>query len=153
MSKLTRSGSYWSQVERKRHHRSSRLVTTSRSRSSLKARLPTKAMRLISVDVALVDLEDDVDAVLVEADDLRLDASHRSGRAGIEIQDALPVGLRQRRGEDGARAQLQLGPQLLVGDLVVALEGDPVDDRVLDHLHDQRVALAARLTSWNRPVA
>ena len=35
------------------------------------------------------------------------------------------------------------GPQLIVGELVVALEGDAVDQRVLDHAHDQRVALAA----------
>ena len=44
--------------------------------------------------------------------------------------------------EHGARPQLQLGAQLLVGELVVALEGDAVDDRVLDHLHHQRVATA-----------
>ena len=49
MSKFTRSGSYSSLVDRKRQIASSRLAITSRSRLSLKAWLPTKAMRLTSV--------------------------------------------------------------------------------------------------------
>ena len=107
MSKFTRSGSYWSRLDRKRHHASSRLLITSLSRPSLKAWLPTKVMRLISV-AAFVDLEHHVDAVLAEPDDLGL---HRRGVVAApwhRVEDALPVRLRQRRREHRARAQLQL---------------------------------------------
>ena len=38
-------------------------------------------------------------------------------------------------------------------ELVVALEGDAVDDRILGHPHDQRIAVAPQLTSENSPVA
>ena len=82
-------------VDRKRQNASSRLLITSRSRLSLKAWLPTKAMRLTSVVVALVDLEHHVDAVLVEPDDLRLDGRGEAAALGVEVEDALPVGLRR----------------------------------------------------------
>ena len=50
--------------------------------------------------------------------------------------------LGQRRREHRARLELHLRTKLVVGQLVVALEGDAVDQRVLDQAHDQRVALA-----------
>ena len=55
------------------------------------------------------------------------------------------VGLGERGGEHRARAQLQFRAELVVGDLVVALIGDAVDDWVLDHAHNEVVAHAAEL--------
>ncbi len=91
--------------------------------------------------LALVDLENDVHPVLLEADDLRLHARIEPSTLDIEIENALPVSLRQRGSEYGAGTELQVGPQLLVRELVIPLESDPIDDRVLDHLHDERIAL------------
>ena len=93
--------------------------------------------------LALVDLEHHVHAVLVQVDDLRLDRRGITAGFGVAVQDALPVGLRQLRREHRAGTKLQLAPQLVVTQLVVALEGDAVDDGVLDHLHHQAIALTA----------
>ena len=43
-------------------------------------------------EFALVDLEHDVDAVLVELDDLRLDAGGEAALAAIELDDPRDVG-------------------------------------------------------------
>ena len=92
-------------------------------------------------DVAFVDLEDEIDAALVELDDLGLDRGVVAAAAAIDRQDALDVGLHARAREDLARLGLHLVAQLVVLDLAVTLEGDAVDDRVLRHLHDQGRAL------------
>ena len=97
---------------------------------------------LISVDRAVVDLEHHVDAVLIEPDDLRIDPRVVVALLGIHIEDVLPVLLGQRRREHGARLELHLRAKLIVGQLVVALEGHAVDQRILDHVHHQRVAFA-----------
>ena len=47
-----------------------------------------------------------------------------------------------RAGVDGAGLELDFGDQRVVLDLLVAFEGDPGDDRVLDHDDDDRAALA-----------
>ena len=86
--------------------------------------------------VALGDLEHEVHAVLLELDDLRLDGRGIAPLAPIDIEDALHVGLNAGAGEDGARLQLHLVAQRLGVDLAVALEGDLIDDRVLDDRHD-----------------
>ena len=53
----------------------------------------------------LVDLEHDVDAVLVELDDLRLDAGGVAALAAIELDDPGDVGAGARAGEDLARRE------------------------------------------------
>ena len=97
---------------------------------------------LISVDRAIVDLEHHIHAVLIEPDDLRIDPRVVVAALGVQIEDTLPVLLGQRRREHRARLELHLRTKLVIGQLVVALEGDAVDQRVLDQTHDQRIAFA-----------
>ena len=58
--------------------------------------------------VAFVDFEHDVDAVLVELDDLGLDARGEAALAAIKLEDPVDVGARGRAGEDLARRELDL---------------------------------------------
>src|SRR5579859_6104519 len=51
----------------------------------------------------------------------------------VDFNDALGVRLHQRTGERAARLRLDFGRELLVLDLLVPLEGDAIDDRILDH--------------------
>ncbi len=60
--------------------------------------------------------------------------------AVIDFDDALHVGLHRRLRQGAARLRLHFGFQLLVLGLLVALEGDPVDHRVLHHRDDQPAA-------------
>ena len=66
---------------------------TSRSWLSEKARLPMKLMPLTLVARALVDLEHEIHAVLLELDDLGLDGGGEAALAAIDVEDALHVGL------------------------------------------------------------
>ncbi len=92
-------------------------------------------------DVAFVDLEHEIDAALVELDDLGFDRGVVAAAASIDRQDALDVGLHARAGEDLARLGLHLVAQLVVLDLAVTFEGDAIDDGVFHDLHDQGRAL------------
>ena len=83
------------------------------------------------------DLEHQVDAVLLQLDDLRLDGGGEAAVAAIQFEDALDVVLDLGAGVDHARPQLRLGLHLLVLEALVTLEGDAVDDGVLDDPHDQ----------------
>ena len=83
-----------------------------------------------------MDLEHNVDAVLVQLDDLGLHRGGEAAAAGIGVQDALAVGLDLLGGEDRALAQLHLGVQVGVAELAVAFIGHAVDQRILGHLHD-----------------
>jgi hypothetical protein len=91
----------------------------------------------------LGDLEDDVDAVLLELDDLRLDPGGEAALAAVELDDPGDVGARLGAGEDLARRELDLGVDLLVLEPLVALEDDAVDDRVLADLDDDVAGIAA----------
>src|SRR5690606_16831443 len=84
----------------------------------------------------LVDDEDDVDAVLVELDDLRIDAGGVAALAAIEFDDPGNVRAGARSGEDLARRQPDFRHDLVVLDAAIAFEDDPVDDRILAHLDD-----------------
>ena len=90
--------------------------------------------------VAFVDLEDEIDAVVRQLDDLRIDRDVEAAAAAIDFDDALHVGLHRRPRQRAARLRLHFGLELLVLDLLVALEGDAVDDRVLDHGDDEAAA-------------
>ena len=100
---------------------------------------------------SLVDLEHHVDAVVGQADDLRLDGRGVAGRRGILVENALAVGIGKLRREHRALAQLYRGPQLRVVELVVALEGDGVDDRVLGDVDHERVALTLEADILEQP--
>ena len=102
---------------------------------------------------ALVDLEHEIDAVVRQLDDLGLDADVEAAAAPIDLDEARDVRLHDRARKRAAFLRLDFGLELLVLDLLVALEGDAVDDRILDDRDDQPAALDARRTSWNRPVA
>ena len=54
--------------------------------------------------------------------------------AVIDLDDALHVGLHGRPRQRPARLRLNFGLELFVLGLLVALEGDPIDHRVLDHV-------------------
>ena len=93
------------------------------------------------------DFVDDVDAVLLEFDDLRLDGGGEQTLLLVHVQDALHVGLGLGLCEHGARAELDFALQRFVLDVLVAFEDDLVDDRVLDeeHDHDRAAALYAHV--------
>ena len=73
--------------------------------------------------------------------------------AAIDVENALHVGLDLGARIDRARLELHLGLQRVGVDLAVALEGDLIDDGVLDDV--TTTALPSRLmcTSAKRPVA
>ena len=91
---------------------------------------------------ALIDLEHDVDAVVLEIDDFRIDLRRVEALAAVDVENALHVRLHARARVDGAGLELDFGGQRVVLDLPVAFEGDPGDDRVLDHDDDDRAAFA-----------
>ena len=80
-----------------------------RRRSSAKLLVAEDVDRADLGEVAFVDFEHDVDAVLVELDDLRLDARGEAALAAIELEDPVDVGANRRAGEDLARRELDLG--------------------------------------------
>jgi hypothetical protein len=92
---------------------------------------------------AFVDLEDDIDAVLVELDDLRLDPGGVAALSAIELDDAGDVGAGARTREDLARCEPDLGNDLVVLEAAVAFEDDAVDDRILTDLENDVTGLDA----------
>src|SRR4029079_7108869 len=93
--------------------------------------------------VALVDLEDDIDAVLVELNDLRVDARGESTLAAIQFEDAVDVGANRAAREDLPRRELNLRRDLVLLEALVALEDDAVDDGILAHVDDEVTCLGA----------
>ena len=119
-------------------------------RVHLLAQPPVREMRVAEdVDradlgeVAFVDLEHDIDAVLVELDDLGLDARREAALAAIEFEDPVDVGANRAAGEDLPRRELDLRRDLVVLEALVALKDDAVDDRVFAHVDDQVAGLGA----------
>jgi hypothetical protein len=92
---------------------------------------------------AFIDFEDQVDAVLVELDDLRLDARGESALAAIELEDAIDVGTNGAAGEDLPRRELDLRRDFVVLEALVPLQDDAVDDRVLANVDDEVASLGA----------
>ncbi len=90
---------------------------------------------------SLGDLKDNVDAVVVEIDDLGLDLSGIEALAPVDSLDALHVCLNARASINGTRFELDLRGEYVVLDLPVSLKGNLADDRVLDHNHDDGGAL------------
>ena len=82
-------------------------------------------------EIALIDFEDNIDAVLVELDDLGIDARGETALAAIEFENPVDVRADRRAGENLTRRELDLGRDLVVLEPLVALKDDAVDDRVL----------------------
>ncbi len=92
---------------------------------------------------AVVDLEHDIDTVLIQPDDLRIDAGVVVALLGVQIEYVLSILFGQCRREHRARLQLHFRPQLIIGQLVVAFEGHAVDQRILCHAYQNRVAFSS----------
>src|SRR5689334_14883129 len=100
---------------------------------------------------AFIDLEDEVDAVLIERYDLGIDAGGKAAATAIEIEQALHIGLHLGPRVDDARAQLELGIQRGLVEFVISLERDPVDDRIFDDPDYQDVAFSAQIHVGEEP--
>ena len=94
-------------------------------------------------EVALVDLEHHVDAVLVELDDLGIDPRGESALSAIKFEDAVDIGANRAAREDLPRRELDLRRDLVVLEALVALEDDAVDDGVLADVDDEVARLGA----------
>ena len=89
--------------------------------------------------LALVDLKDEINSVFGELNDLWFDGGSEPSAPAIEIEDALDIVLHPRASINDARAQLDLGIEILIIELAVSFESDAIDDWVLYYLDDQGV--------------
>ena len=94
--------------------------------------------------VAFVDFEHQVDAVLVELDNLGIDGRGEAALALVQFDDPLDVGTDLRTGKDLARREPDFGGDLVRLDALVALEHDAVDDRVFLDRDHQIATVGAR---------
>src|SRR6185369_8240958 len=85
---------------------------------------------------ALLDREDEIDTVVRLLDDLGRDADVVATGAAVDFGDSQRVGLHHGAGEGAARLGLDFTGELLVLDLLVALEGNAADHRVFHHGDD-----------------
>ena len=92
----------------------------------------------------LGDFEDEIDAIIGKLDDLGLDPDIETAAAPVDLDQACHVRLHHRTRERAALLRLDFGLELLVLDLLVALEGNAIDDRVFDDREDQPAALDRR---------
>src|SRR5579872_388167 len=88
-------------------------------------------------EIALVNLENDIDPVLIELDDLRFDPGGEPSLAAVELEDAIDVRAHGGAGEDLPRRELDLRRNLVFLKVLVALEDDAIDHRVLANGDDQ----------------
>ena len=88
----------------------------------------------------LGDLEHQIDAVVRQIDDLRIDLDVEAAAAVIDFDDPLHVGLHGRPRQRPARLRLDFGFELLVLGFLIAFEGDAIDHRIFDHGDDQVTA-------------
>src|SRR5262249_38929025 len=94
---------------------------------------------------ALVDLEDKINAIVRQLDDLGLDADIEAAAAPIDLDEARHIGLHHGPRQRASLLRLDLGLELLVLDLLVALEGNAVDDGIFNDRQDEPAALHARM--------
>ena len=102
------------------------------------------SMRLDAGLAALADLENEIDAIVRELDDLRLDADVEAAAAPVDVHQARNVGLYDGPRQRAALLRLDFALELLVLDLLVSFEGDAVDDGVLDNGNNESSALDGR---------
>ena len=75
-------------------------------------------------------------------DDLSLDGRRETAAAPVNLEESRNVALHPAAGVNDARAQFHFERQLIVAETTIAFEGAAVDDRVLQHAHDERAGLA-----------
>ena len=88
-------------------------------------------------DRPLSDDKDEVDAILIQRLVLRFNRGREATGLAVKLENALHISLHPRCGKDSARRRLDFFAQLVVVQRPVAFEQDAVDDRVLNHAHDQ----------------
>src|SRR5215469_18542626 len=96
-------------------------------------------------EFALVNLKHEVDAVFRQLNNLWLHGRPEPAVPPIEIEDAGNVSLDACPSVDNTRTKLDLGSEILLANLAVSLEGDAINDRVLDNFYDQGVADSAQI--------
>ena len=114
---------------------------------------PTIVEHFVADDIDLADLRlrpfadfiDDIDAVLVEHDHLRLDRRSKAPLAAIQLDNPGNVGAHFRPRENRARRELQFLAELVFLDALVSFEDDPVDDRIFLDDDRQRTLLVTNL--------
>ena len=89
---------------------------------------------------AFPDFENEVDAIVRPLDDFGHHLNVEAAVAVIDLDDARDVGLHHRLRQRAARFRLDFLLKLLVLELAVALEGEPVDDRRFDDGDNQAAA-------------
>src|SRR5262249_60310569 len=110
-------------------------------------RIEALAAKLDALDpglYALVDLKNEIDAIIREFDDLGLDLHVETAAAAVDLDDARRVGLHDGARERSALLGLDFAFQLFILDLLVALKRDAVDHRIFDHGDNQASALNRR---------
>ena len=90
--------------------------------------------------VALRDLEHEIDALVPGADGFRIDAHREVAALAVKLDDALGIAVDHGARERPARFRLHRFLEVLVLDLLVALECHPLDRRIFDDL-DQNAIL------------
>ncbi len=90
---------------------------------------------------AFADLENEIDAVVIQLDDLRIDLGRIVSLAAVDVQDLLHVGVGPRACVEAARLELRLFRKRIGGNLLGALERHPVDELRLGDLDDNRASV------------
>ena len=103
--------------------------------------------------LALGDGEDEIDPVIAAVDDLRDDANIVAADAPIGFDDAVDVALHRRALQPAVRLGLDGGREIGVLDLLVAFEGDTVEQLGLVTCTTSRSPARAIVTLSNWPVA
>ena len=86
--------------------------------------------------------ENQIDPVLIKWFVLRFNRRREPSGLAIEFKNALHIRLHAGRGKDTAWRGLDFFAQFIIIQGAIALEQNAVDDRILDHTHDQ---IGARL--------
>ncbi|MNE13028.1 hypothetical protein D3C80_1058540 [compost metagenome] len=85
----------------------------------------------------LVDLEDDIDAILIQLHQLGRHGGRDAARQAVQFNDLANVFLNAGAGIDAARLDRDFVLKLLLGERLVTLERDLIDNRVFRDLDDQ----------------
>src|SRR5262245_60256551 len=93
--------------------------------------------------LTFLHFEYEIAPIVAGGNDLGLDRHVEATRPTIKLHDLLHVALDDRARQRPPFFRLRFLLELLVLDLLVALERNALDDAVLDHLHDD-AAIAAR---------
>src|SRR6185312_10860596 len=91
---------------------------------------------------ALGDFEHEVDAILLELNDLWLNIGGKEALPAVDVENALHIALNLGAREHRSRLELDFAGQCRGIDLAVALESHLVDDRVFLDRNDDGLALA-----------